>query len=65
MKKVIMTIEDGLGNVVSAKEYSLGVDTDNLSKIEASVERLRSKMLGDLTKDLLALEQNAHEKKLH
>jgi hypothetical protein len=65
MKKVIMTIQDELGNIVSEKEYPLGTDTDNLSKIEASVEGLRSKMLGDLTKKLLELEQSAHEKKLH
>ena len=60
-----MTIQDELGNIVSEKEYPLGTATDNLSKIEASVEGLRSKMLGDLTKELLELEQCAHEKKLH
>ncbi|TAE75181.1 MAG: hypothetical protein EAZ85_03120 [Bacteroidetes bacterium] len=63
-KKVIVTIQDETGNIVSEKSYSLGADTDNLSKIEASVENLRSKMLTDLTKSILVLEQSAHEKKL-
>jgi hypothetical protein len=36
MTKVIMTIQDELGNIVSEKEYPLGTDTENLSKIEAS-----------------------------
>ncbi len=45
-----MTIQDNLGNTISETVYSLSTDTDNLSKIEASVESLRGKMLGDLTK---------------
>lgn len=65
MKKVVMTIQDDLGNTISETSYSLGTDTDNLSKIEASVEGLRGKMLGDLTKELLKLEQSTHEKKVH
>jgi hypothetical protein len=64
MKKVIMTIQDDLGNTVSETAYCLGTDTDNLSKIEASIEGLRGKMLTDLTKELVKLEQSAHEKKL-
>lgn len=63
-KKVIITIQDETGNIVSENSYSLGADIDNLSKIEASVENLRSKMLSDLTKSILVLEQSAHEKKL-
>ena len=60
----MMTIQDDLGNTISETAYSLGTNTDNLSKIEASVEGLRGKMLGNLTKELLKLEQSAHEKKL-
>lgn len=59
-----MTVQDESGNTVSETAYDLGSDTDNLSKIEASVEGLRGKMLGDLTKELLKLEQSAHEKKV-
>lgn len=59
-----MTVQDEFGNTVSETAYALGADTDNLSKIEASVEGLRGKMLGDLTKELLKLEQSAHEKKV-
>lgn len=60
-----MIIQDDLGNTISETAYPLGTDTDNLSKIEVSVEGLRGKMLGDLTKELLKLEQSAHEKKVH
>ena len=59
-----MTVQDDFGNVVSENAYSLGADTDNLFKIEASVEGIRSKMLTDLTKNILTLEQSAHEKKV-
>jgi hypothetical protein len=51
--------------MVSKKEYPLNADTNNLSKIEANVEGLRSEMLSDVTKSLLTIEQNAHKKKLH
>jgi hypothetical protein len=62
-KKVIVMIQDESGTIVSEKSYSLGSDTTNLSKIEASIENLRGKMLTDLTKSVLTLEQSAHEKK--
>jgi hypothetical protein len=64
-KKIIITVEDESGNMVSKKEYPLNADTNNLSKIEANVEGLRSEMLSDVTKSLLTIEQNAHKKKLH
>ena len=55
MKKVIVTVQDDSDNTISETTYFLGNDTDNLSKIEASVEGLRGKMLSDLTKELLKL----------
>lgn len=63
-KKVIVTVQDETGSIVSEQSYCLGADTANLSKIEASIENLRGKMLSDLTKTVLTLEQSAHEKKL-
>lgn len=62
-KQVIVMIKDETGATVSEKAYSLGADTSNLSKIEASIENLRGTMLTDLTHSVLSLEQSAHEKK--
>jgi len=62
MAKLKVILMDDEGQELSQRDYGLKAKTPNLSGLERAVEELRPRVLGDLTHDLLALEQAEYKK---
>jgi hypothetical protein len=63
MAKISVKIEDDNGNLLQAQAYELGDKLDNIDLIESSVEKLRSQLLPQVSKQLLIAGQEAYKKK--
>jgi len=62
MAKLKVILMDDEGQELSQRDYGLEAKTPNLSGLERAIEELRPQVLGDLTHDLLALEQAEYKK---
>ena len=62
MAKLKVTLMDDNGKELGQRDYGLEAETPNLSGLERAIEELRPQILGDLTHDLLALEQAEYKK---
>lgn len=63
MAKISVKIEDDNGNLLQEQAYELGNNLDNIDLIESSVEKLRSQLLPQVSKQLLIAGQKAYKKK--
>jgi hypothetical protein len=63
MAKISVKIEDDNGNLLQEQAYELGDKLDNIDLIESSVEKLRSQLLPQVSKQLLIAGQEAYKKK--
>lgn len=63
MAKIIVKIEDDNGGLLKEQVYELGSKLDNIDLIESSVEKLRTTLLPQVSKELLIAGQEAYKKK--
>lgn len=59
--KIILT--DDSGQEINTRTYDLGANLKRLSEMEAQIEKLRPRLLGELTNDLLVSAQSSDKKK--
>ena len=59
-----MILEDDFGNEISSKSYDLGSSLTTLTKIETAISTVSGAMLGNISADVLALEQASFSKKV-
>lgn len=63
MAKLSVKIEDDHGVLLNEQVYELGNELDTIDMIESSVEKLRSEVLPQVSKELLIAGQQAYKKK--
>jgi hypothetical protein len=63
MAHIKTILVDDFGQEYSVHNYDLGSGLMNLTSIESKVEELRPEILGDLSCDLLELEQSSSSEK--
>ncbi len=63
MAKITVKIEDDNGGLLKEQVYELGSKLDNIDLIESSVEKLRTALLPQVSKELLIAGQEAYKKK--
>ena len=63
MAKISVKIEDDNGNLLEEQTYELGKQLDTIDLIESSVEKLRSQLLPQVSKQLLIAGQETFKKK--
>lgn len=63
MAKITVKIEDDNGGLLKEQVYELGSKLDNIDLIESSVEKLRTELLPQVSKELLIAGQEAYKKK--
>lgn len=63
MAKITVKIEDDNGDLLREQVYELGSKLDNIDLIESSVEKLRTALLAQVSKELLIAGQEAYKKK--
>lgn len=64
MAKVKMIVEDDFGNEISSKSYDLGSSLTTLTKIETAISSVSGDILGNISADVLGLEQAKFSKKV-
>ena len=63
MAKISVKIEDDNGDILKEQVYELGSKLDKIDLIESSVEKLRTALLPQVSKELLIAGQEAYKKK--
>ncbi len=63
MAKITVKTEDDNGGLLKEQVYELGSKLDNIDLIESSVEKLRTALLPQVSKELLIAGQEAYKKK--